>query len=320
MTIKKQPVLFLFFNREDTALKVFKEICKYKPKQLFLASDGPRKEIEGENEKVLALRSKILALIDWPCEINQRFLDTNNGCKDAVSSAIDWLFDNVEEGIILEDDCLPSPSFFDFCSQMLKKYHADDRIMMITGLNYHLDMSKDIDTTYFFSRNFTIWGWATWRRAWRKYDKTISSWDLIKKNKHHYYINPTYSSRTHYQYLFDLVRSNKMNTWDIQWEYSCLFQYGLCIVPHKNLISNIGVDGTHDSLNTSSSLFFPTFEVNNLNIIHPNLVYPNHTYEVGVLKQKHNKTVILITIKNILNMIGLLRPLLFIKHKMLSKT
>src|SRR4030042_6453503 len=149
------PVLFLIFNRPDTTEKVFDEIRKAKPKKLFVAADGPRQDKQGEKEKVGRARQIVIDGIDWDCEIKTLFRDKNLGCKVAVSSAINWFFENEEMGIILEDDCLPHQSFFRFCGELLEKYKDDERIMVISGENL-LFGRKRTNYSYYFSRYYHI--------------------------------------------------------------------------------------------------------------------------------------------------------------------
>jgi len=171
------PVLFIVFNRLDTTKQVFEEIKKAKPQKLFIAADGPRNF--QEKNKTDVVRKYILENINWKCEVKTLFREKNLGCKYAVAGAIDWFFDNVEQGIILEDDCLPSQSFFKFCQEMLEKYKDDERVMHISGTNVE-GISK-IDQDYFFAINFNVWGWATWKRAWKLYDINVTHWPRFLK-------------------------------------------------------------------------------------------------------------------------------------------
>ncbi len=162
------PVLFLIFNRPDTTQPVFNEIREAKPTKLFVAADGPRDNKKGEKEECEKTR-KIIEQVDWDCELYKLYRDKNLGCKIAVSSAIDWFFENVEEGIILEDDCLPHPSFFRFCQELLEKYKGDERVFVISGDNF-LFGRKRTNYSYYFSRYNHCWGWAGWIRTLSDYD------------------------------------------------------------------------------------------------------------------------------------------------------
>jgi hypothetical protein len=152
--------LFLVFNRPDTTSQVFEAIRKARPPKLYVAADGPRLDREGELEKCAQVRA-IATAIDWPCELHTLFRDLNQGCKIAVSTAITWFFEHEEQGIILEDDCLPSQSFFLFCQEMLNHYKNDTRVWHVAGVYPFATDSRDCNA-YCFSEYSPIWGWATW--------------------------------------------------------------------------------------------------------------------------------------------------------------
>lgn len=234
------PVLFLIFNRPDNTEMVFEEIRKIKPKYLFVAADGPRQDIAGEVELCDKTR-KIISNIDWDCQLKTLFRIENLGCGIAVSSALEWFFNHVEMGIILEDDCLPNQSFFNFCEVLLEKYKDDERISTIGGSNYQL--LNENKYSYYYSVYSHIWGWATWRRTWKLYNYTISNYskDILKKifytNKEIKYWDAIYC-KMHGNYI--------PNTWDYQLQF-INFQYNmLSIIPNINLVKNIGFyNGTH---------------------------------------------------------------------------
>jgi len=237
------PILFLVFNRPDTTKQVFEEIRKAKPKELFIAADGPR---NAEEKKKTDEVKKIVSKIDWPCKVKTLFRDKNLGCKYAVSGAIDWFFENVECGVILEDDCLPSQSFFRFCQEMLIKYKEDEKIMHISGTN--VEVISSLKESYFFSNTYNVWGWATWKRAWKKYDVEIKDWEGIRFSKKFFKITEGYNFITRIKSwrLYQLTYSKKINTWDYQWDLCLKENLGLSIIPKKNSITNLGFDdGTH---------------------------------------------------------------------------
>ena len=264
------PVLFLIFNRPDTTQKVFDAIKKAKTKQLFVAADGPRENKEGEKEKCEQAR-KIIEQVDWDCKVKTLFRDKNLGCKVAVSSAIDWFFKNVKEGIILEDDCLPSQSFFWFCRELLEHYRDDTRIMIISGDNFQFDRKRG-DGSYYFSKYPHRWGWATWRRVWKHYDVNMKNFEEFKKEAQ---INNVFNIKQQQKYwtkIFQIVYEGKIDTWDYQWAYSCFINNGLCIMPNVNLVSNIGfgLDSTHTKDKSSTFSEMEAREITD--IIHPNFV------------------------------------------------
>ena len=232
------PILFVIFNRPDTTQIVFNEIKKIKPKQLFVTADGPRENKPDETERCIKSR-EIINQIDWNCEVHKNYSETNLGCKVAVSSGITWFFDNIEEGIILEDDCVPDQSFFKFCEELLEYYKDDQRIMHIGGSNFQFGKKRG-DGDYYFSKVNHIWGWATWKRAWKHYDVKIKSLDKFIENN---YIKGVFNSNNiekRWIRILTKVKNNKIDTWDYQWTYSMWSQDGLAILPNKNLVKNIG--------------------------------------------------------------------------------
>jgi hypothetical protein len=238
------PILFLIFNRLEETKIVFEEIKKAQPKQLFIASDGPRENKEHEKKIVEQVRNYIIDNIDWKCKVKTLFRENNLGCKYAVSGAITWFFENVEQGIILEDDCLPSQSFFRFCQEMLEKYKDDKRIVHISGTN--VNSITRIKESYFFAYNYNVWGWASWRRAWKNYDLKIKLWPKIRNSE----LLNTFTISTYERWLtrrtLDRAFNGEINTWDYQWWFSCIVNGGLAIIPRENMIKNIGlIRGTH---------------------------------------------------------------------------
>jgi hypothetical protein len=203
------PILFLIFNRPDTTQKVFNEIRKIKPRQLFVAADGPREDHPEDKEKCEQTR-KIIDQVDWDCEVKTLFRDKNLGCKHAVSGAINWFFKNVEQGIILEDDCLPDQSFFGFCQELLNKYKNNKQIFNISGNNFQDGMWRG-DGSYYFSKYFHCWGWATWADRWQNYfDIKMKNYPKFKEEKR---IKELFSSKREIKFRmknFENVYNNKM--------------------------------------------------------------------------------------------------------------
>jgi len=262
------PVLFLIFNRLDTTKQVFEMIRKAKPPRLYIAADGPRENVPGEEERVKAVREYVLNNIDWDCEVKTLFRDKNLGCGKAVSQAISWFFENEEMGIILEDDTLPSLSFFWFCEKMLDMYREETSIMMITGTSYLFNEINYMDS-YFLSKYFPIWGWATWRDRWSEYDFNLTNWPEMKKKKLVYkFIDwDRYIART-FEYYFEMAYRKEIDTWDFQWVYLCFLKNGFCLTPFKNLVSNIGIQGTRSS-KSSPFINMPRVEIDLHSIVHP---------------------------------------------------
>lgn len=260
------PILFLIFNRPETTQRVFEMIREKKPQKLFIAADGPRKSTKQDKIKCAKTR-KIVEAVDWDCELKLLFRDENLGCKIAVSSAIDWFFNHVDEGIVLEDDCLPNKTFFDFTSQLLNEYRFNEEVMHIGGVNFQFG-KKWGSSSYYFSRFVHVWGWATWKRAWKKYDVNINSFPNFKRSgKMKQIFNSKYLQK-YWLNLFEKLFKNQIDTWDGQWVFTIYNNNGVAIIPNENLVTNIGFgeDSTHTrKINVFSEI--PTREIKN--IVHP---------------------------------------------------
>ena len=267
------PVAFIIFNRPDTTARVFAEIAKAKPPKLLVVADGARPSREGEAEQVAQTRA-IIEGVDWPCEVLTNFSDTNLGCKKRVSSGIDWIFEQVEEAIILEDDCLPESTFFRFCEEMLARYRHDERISMISGNNF-LFGQVDIPESYYFSRYMHIWGWASWRRAWKDYDVNMTDWSHLRSSGMLEHTIQNRSERQYWLNAFDGVKVGKIDTWDYQWGLSCWVQSRIAVMPAVNLISNIGFGpgATH----TKGASIFSAMSTQEIDfpLHHPKQIFPN---------------------------------------------
>lgn len=240
------PILYLIFNRLDLTKITFPSICNIKPKKLFIAADGPRFGNQYDENNCILVREYVLSSIDWDCEVNVLFRESNLGCGKAVSSAITWFFSNVEEGIILEDDCMPDKSFFYYCSDLLHKYRYNEKIMHIGSNNFQNGIKRG-NSDYYFSSIPHIWGWASWNRAWKKYDFELKKYnpenfiEILEKVYVHqclidYWVN-----------IFNLTSRYEIDTWDYQWHFAILKFQGIAISPNINLVSNKGfsIDSTH---------------------------------------------------------------------------
>jgi hypothetical protein len=244
------PILFLVFNRLETTNQVFSEIRELKPKKLFVSCDGPR--FENEKGIVLSVRSFILDSIDWDCEVFTNFYDVNLGCKEAVSAGLDWFFSKVDYGIVLEDDCVPSLSFFKFCESMLLKYKDDFRVWHIGGVCNLLENDFIESSTYYFSNYAHIWGWATWANRWKSYNKSITYFELFKSSKFINKITTSLYVRQLWLHSFNFSRLGKVDTWDYQWYYTIWSNGGISILPKVNLVSNIGFGDASTHTKTSN--------------------------------------------------------------------
>jgi hypothetical protein len=270
------PVAFIIFNRPDTTQRVFAEIAKARPPKLLVVGDGPRASRSGEDELVIATRA-IIKQVDWPCEVLVNFSDVNLGCKVRVSSGLDWIFEQVPEAIILEDDCLPDQSFFRFCEELLDRYRGDLHVGMISGDNFQFGRSHTQDS-YYFSKYMHIWGWATWRDRWvGSYDVNLSDWPQIREQDLLVDLLGDQKEAAYWSALFEKVYAGKIDTWDYQWAFANLIKKRAGVLPTVNLISNIGfgAQATH-TVRTShlanlpvSSMQFP--------LVHPLDVIANKT-------------------------------------------
>jgi hypothetical protein len=311
MTQFNTPVLFLVFNRPDTTQKVFDVIREIQPKYLFIAADGHRKNKPDDIQKCKETRT-IVDQIDWKCELKTLFRDENLGCGKAVSSAITWFFNNVEEGIILEDDCLPNLSFFHYCEELLERYRENDEIMTIAGNNLY-DGVVPSNVSYYFSAIPRIWGWATWKNSWQKYvfDANEISKKQFKLALNYRFQNSKIKRLWHWR--FYLIRKHQIDTWDFQLCFSVLINKGLSIVPCKNMISNIGFNenATHTFKSNSKISNVPTFDIGTL--IHPSKI--NQCIEADEYYHNEGKRIlsrmalfyeyIRLQIKNVLFIVGM---------------
>jgi hypothetical protein len=286
----KTPILFVVFNRPDTASIVFEEIRKLRPTKLYVAADGPRPNRPADIEGCRLTR-EVVTHVDWPCEVKTLFQEKNLGCKYGVYTAFDWFFKHEEEGIILEDDDLPDPSFFPFCQELLEKYRTDERVMHISGNNF-LPKNKNYTGTdsYYFSRISHIWGWATWRRAWKHYDVELTSWPTVKESR---LLNRIFSNNAvtfMWGKYFQKYYERRVNSYDGQWVYACLVNGGFCINPSVNLVSNIGFgnNATHTTADARDDFANLPTEPIIFPLSHPEKIQVNSAADDFTLKYLFN--------------------------------
>lgn len=285
------PILFIIFNRPHTALRSFEEIKKAKPRHLYIASDAHRKQYPEEALIVEETRNLILNAINWDCEVQTLFQEENLGCGLGVYTAINWFFQNVEFGIILEDDCVVDTSFFPFMNEMLLKYKTDERIGMIAGTN-PINLSN-YNYSYIFSKYKSCWGWGTWHRAWKNMDI-----DMRWRKDTYYSVlrNSGYDGKdiSGWKYKLRCIDKGIVSAWDWQWYFSLAAQNQLCIYPKVNLVSNIGDDAnaTHTALGNitlkSSPLHFP--------LGHPKYILPNSSFDKAFYKSSNTLQIRLLRI------------------------
>jgi hypothetical protein len=233
------PVALVIFKRPDRTKLVFDRIRQARPRRLFLIADGPR---AGNAEERLGCEQAraVVEEVDWPCEVTRDFADGNIGLKLRLPSGLDGVFRQVERAIVLEDDCLPDESFFRFCDELLERYASDERIMHVAGSQL-LHQPPASSASYHFSRYVHIWGWATWRRAWRRFDVELREWLDLDRAEREARLQSMFtdeSERRYWRYVWD--NSGEIENWDAQWSYAVLAQRGLAANPNRNLISNIG--------------------------------------------------------------------------------
>ncbi|MFO1390201.1 glycosyltransferase family 2 protein [Cellvibrio sp.] len=274
----QSPILLVVFNRPDTTRQVFEAIRAARPPRLYVAADGPRPERPDEAEKCAEVR-RLTTQIDWPCELKTLFRSNNLGCKLGVSSAIDWFFKNEPEGIILEDDIVPLPSFFLYCDELLEKYRYDHRIGIISGCNF-VAQSISISESYFFSIYNHIWGWASWRRAWQHYDISMINWPAWKKGKGiKKYSNASKLFEAYWSNIFEKTHNDPSVTWwDYQWTFICWEKNMLSILPKSNQIINIGfgTDATHTTGEAPNFVMNSKPKIIDFPLVHPKKIEINN--------------------------------------------
>ncbi|GFO64353.1 glycosyltransferase family 2 protein [Geomonas paludis] len=280
------PVVMMVFNRPDCTSLVFEAVRAARPRQLLVIADGPR-DRAGEAELCAQVR-QVFDAVDWECEVRTEFSEENLGCRRRVSSGLDWVFSQVEEAIILEDDCLPHPSFFPFCRELLARYRNEPRIGQIAGVNFQFGRHR-IAESYYYSRFNHIWGWATWRRAWLQNDKEMAHWPAFRDAGA---LNGILSGRKQAAYwsdVLDRVASGEIDTWDCQWTLSCWRHGLLSVIPAVNLVSNIGFGpgATHTPVPNKyadmpvQAVRFP--------LVHPAVIAPDAVADAYTLKTQYRE-------------------------------
>lgn len=292
----KSAILFILFNRPDTTGRVFECIRAAKPARLYIAADGPRIDRAGENE-LCANTRKITELVDWDCQVFTLFHDVNLGCKNAVSQAVTWFFDYEEDGIVLEDDCMPDNSFFRFCDELLDRYRTDERISIISGCNFQQG-NKRGNADYYFSNLSHVWGWASWRRVWQDYDKELSRYTETDARLTLQQIFDEPLIADSWLHIFNELKAGRIDTWDYQLAFLNFFKNRLSVIPNQNLISNIGfgASATHTTQVTPNA----NIPLGRLpeNITHPADIQPDKAadrftldrdFDVATRKLKQNR-------------------------------
>lgn len=272
-------VCLWFYTRADNIREILSRVAVYRPRRLYLVSDGANLAKPEDAHLVEQARQAAQESVTWPCDIRMNYSDVNLGAQRRIVSGIDWVFQQEETAIFLEDDTIPDPSFFPFCETLLKYYYNDFRVMLISGSNPQAGRVP-CPSGYLFSRYFQIWGWASWRRVWQQYDVSMEQWPQFKEAKA---LNAFYGHegmKSCIAKLFEGVRSGRVETWDAQLFFACLFNNGLSIVPGKNLVTNVGYEGLHASKdNIGPNLGIPAEALDIKDLSHPRYICPSFEYD-----------------------------------------
>lgn len=272
------PVAMTVFNRPRTTARVFQKVAAARPKQLLIVADGPRPG-NRQDAELCAQVLDIVTQVDWDCEVIQNASRINMGCRRRMSSGLDWVFENVDRAIILEDDCVPDPTFFRFCQELLNRFEDDKRVMSVTGTNL-IGNNLEGPWSYLFSRYANVWGWATWRRSWQYYDVDMSQWPSFRDFGGLRDLFDDGRMVRNWRRSTEAVYQGRVDTWDAQWGFACWIQSGLTVVPGVNLISNVGFDrdATHTRDATHRLAGLPASAMD-FPLRHPDWVLANRSFD-----------------------------------------
>ncbi len=269
------PILITAWRRVEKLEKLIEAIKENKPKKIYISCDGPRNNNPTDKYLTKKVQKTIDELINWDCDIQKLYNYENLGCRGAMVKAINWFFDNESEGIILEDDCIPNKEFIPYCSKLLKKYQKDYKVWNISGTNFQNGITRG-DGSYYLSKYFIGWGWATWRDRWLNFDSYLKSW---VKAKEVILLKSIFTNPLEIKYWTNIFNrfyeKGIPDTWDIEWAYTCLINEGHTIIPNVNLVKNIGFDreATHTKFTIDQHsnnglilpIIHPTFLINDKN-------------------------------------------------------
>ena len=281
------PVALFIFKRPGPTRRVFEAIARARPRKLLVVADGPRHAEEAER---CAETRDVTKSADWGCEVLHDFSDLNMGADERLSSGLDWVFSQVDEAIVLEDDCLPSPSFFPFCEQLLDRYREDPRVMQISGSdflfsNYRFPRSE-APASYYFTRYAMNWGWATWKRAWERFDLRLATWpdcgqEVLSASLRH---DP--AARAKLAEIFERVHTGEAAHWDYAWMYACLLHEGLSVSPSRNLVSNIGFGGDASHCDDERHVLSNMWRSNIRRVRHPGSVEADDRVDREIFRRR----------------------------------
>ncbi len=276
------PVVLFLYKRPETTVQVIRSISNVKPRKIYLIADGPKsvqeRSLSNEARKIVEDN------IDWQCDVIKYYSNKNLGLRRRIESGLNMVFQKEDKAIILEDDCVADSSFFYFSQNLLDLYKNNHSIMAISGSNFLFDRQK-VKDSYYFSHYPHSWGWATWKRAWNKYDPHISDWPKFKHSLEFKQIFPNKLARYYWKMVFDSIYKDKIDSWAYRWTYSCIKNNLLCITPAKNLVKNIGVgmSATHTKFKTKA--ISQSIDSMNFPLIHPQIFALN--YEFDRITEKH---------------------------------
>jgi len=242
------PVLLIHFNRPESTRRQIEALSKVRPKTVWVLSDGARPERAGEAKAVEEVRG-LFAKLPWDCRPNLVRRETNFGLRRNIAEGLSDFLEVCGEGIVLEDDCIPDPSFFRFCAEMLDRYRDDPRIFAISGYT-GFGGDCEIPASYGFSNYFSCWGWATWKRAWARYDgemeayRNPETWRSIERR-----IHPKLRQRLYWRMIFNRVLRGKTESWAYRFQLTQWSNEGLAVFPKANLVENVGFET--DATNTA---------------------------------------------------------------------
>lgn len=276
-------VALIVFNRPRHTEQVFRQIAAARPERLFVIADGPRPGVVDDEARVAAARD-VTESVDWPCEVLRNYAAVNLGCGIRPATGISWVFDHVEDCIILEDDCVPVPSFFPYCQEMLNRYREIPAVMMVSGNQFQRHKVRT-RFSYVFSRYPLTWGWGTWRRAWSTFDHTMTEWPNLRGTSWLADRLGSKEAAAFWAGWFDRAQGDRQrDIWDVMWAYAIFRHAGLCIHPATNLVKNtgFGLDSTH-TREAASFAVGAAIRPMRFPLRHPACIQPDGRYERRLL-------------------------------------
>jgi len=271
---------------------VFDQIRKLRPEKLYVGADGPRANRPDDIQKCAETR-RIIEQVDWQCEVHTLFQEKNLGCGEGPSRAISWFFEQEPEGIIVEDDCLPSLSFFQYAEELLEKYRDDKRVMMIAANNIEQPGDREKEFSYTFSNITYCWGWATWARAWKLFDYKMGHYREVARKGYLLSSYRTVYEKTAWEYIFSRMyegddRTSRKTIWDYQWQFACMINSGLIIVPNKNLVENLGFgEGASNTIDPNAFSHVLSCEDMEFPLRHPQFMMVHRERDLRTFKIMH---------------------------------